>query len=106
MKNEVVPDIATFDLKKKKKKKKVVFQDTTEDSVEKLAEKTENLAGCSIETKDSGDAVEDLNGVCLVAFGLIRWKRREPTIDTGDWRSQIQWLPNSRQGPSFLAFLS
>ncbi|KAL6275483.1 hypothetical protein ACE6H2_019084 [Prunus campanulata] len=61
MKNEVVPDIAPFDPTKKKKKKKVVFQDYTEDSVEKLAEKTENLAVCSIETKDSGDAVEDLN---------------------------------------------
>lgn len=41
--------IAPFDPTKKKKKKKVVIQDINDDSVDKLAEKTENLAGCLIE---------------------------------------------------------
>ncbi|KAK9949291.1 hypothetical protein M0R45_004824 [Rubus argutus] len=37
-------DIAPFDPSKKKKKKKVVIEDLADDSVDKLAEKTENLA--------------------------------------------------------------
>jgi translation initiation factor 2 subunit 2 len=37
--------IAPFDPTKKKKKKKVVIQDPTDDSVDSLAEKTENLTG-------------------------------------------------------------
>ncbi|GAB4827723.1 hypothetical protein Ancab_034609 [Ancistrocladus abbreviatus] len=40
---EEVPEIAPFDPTKKKKKKKVVIQDSPEEQVEKLAEKTENL---------------------------------------------------------------
>ena len=81
VKDEVVADITPFDPTKKKKKKKVVIQDTTDDSVEKLAEKAESLtvsegqestfAGLkkkkkkpvetSILNEESGDAVEDLN---------------------------------------------
>lgn len=34
-----------FDPSKKKKKKKVVIEDAADDSVDKLAEKTESLAG-------------------------------------------------------------
>ncbi|KAK9941004.1 hypothetical protein M0R45_017634 [Rubus argutus] len=41
---EEVPEIATFDRTKKKKKKKVVISESTNNSVDKLAEKTENLA--------------------------------------------------------------
>ncbi|KAF3644798.1 Eukaryotic translation initiation factor 2 subunit beta [Capsicum annuum] len=41
--NELVADIAPFDPTKKKKKKKVVIQDPADDSVDSLAEKTENL---------------------------------------------------------------
>ncbi|PHT46928.1 Eukaryotic translation initiation factor 2 subunit beta [Capsicum baccatum] len=41
--NELVADIAPFDPSKKKKKKKVVIQDPADDSVDSLAEKTENL---------------------------------------------------------------
>jgi translation initiation factor 2 subunit 2 len=37
--------IAPFDPTKKKKKKKVVIQDPADDSVDKLAEKAENLSG-------------------------------------------------------------
>ena len=37
--------IAPFDPTKKKKKKKVVIQDPADDDVDKLAEKTETLAG-------------------------------------------------------------
>lgn len=37
--------IAPFDPTKKKKKKKVVIQDAADDSVDKLAEKTDNLSG-------------------------------------------------------------
>lgn len=37
--------IATFDRTKKKKKKKVVISESKNNSVDKLAEKTENLAG-------------------------------------------------------------
>lgn len=37
--------IAPFDPTKKKKKKKVVIQDSADDSVDSLAEKTENLSG-------------------------------------------------------------
>lgn len=37
--------IAPFDPTKKKKKKKVVIQDPADDSVDSLAEKTENLSG-------------------------------------------------------------
>ncbi|KAK4376143.1 hypothetical protein RND71_006820 [Anisodus tanguticus] len=42
--NELVADIAPFDPTKKKKKKKVVIQDPADDSVDSLAEKTENLS--------------------------------------------------------------
>ncbi|XP_022157509.1 eukaryotic translation initiation factor 2 subunit beta-like isoform X4 [Momordica charantia] len=42
--NEQVADIAPFDPTKKKKKKKVVLQDPADESVDKLAEKTESLA--------------------------------------------------------------
>ncbi|PRQ34840.1 putative translation initiation factor 2, beta subunit [Rosa chinensis] len=42
---EEVPDIVPFDRTKKKKKKKVVIRDSSRDSVDKLADKTENLAG-------------------------------------------------------------
>jgi hypothetical protein len=41
--------IAPFDPSKKKKKKKVVIEDLADDSVDKLAEKTENLAGDLLE---------------------------------------------------------
>ncbi|XP_009798124.1 eukaryotic translation initiation factor 2 subunit beta [Nicotiana tabacum] len=41
---EEVADIAPFDPTKKKKKKKVVIQDPADDSVDSLAEKTENLS--------------------------------------------------------------
>lgn len=41
--------IAPFDPSKKKKKKKVVIEDLVDDSVDKLAEKTENLAGDLLE---------------------------------------------------------
>jgi len=41
---EEVADIAPFDPTKKKKKKKVVIQDPADDSVDKLAEKAENLS--------------------------------------------------------------
>ena len=41
--------IAPFDPTKKKKKKKVVIQDSADDSVDSLAEKTENLSGIWIE---------------------------------------------------------
>lgn len=37
--------LAPFDPTKKKKKKKVVIQDPSDDSVDKLAEKTETLSG-------------------------------------------------------------
>lgn len=37
--------IAPFDPTKKKKKKKVVIQDPADESVDKLAEKTESLSG-------------------------------------------------------------
>ena len=39
------PQLTSFDPTKKKKKKKVVIQDPTDDSVDKLAEKTEALSG-------------------------------------------------------------
>ncbi|KAJ4970027.1 hypothetical protein NE237_003126 [Protea cynaroides] len=39
-----VAELAPFDPTKKKKKKKVVIQDPTDDAVDKLAEKTENLS--------------------------------------------------------------
>ncbi|OVA17312.1 Translation initiation factor IF2/IF5 [Macleaya cordata] len=75
-----VAELAPFDPTKKKKKKKVVVQDPTDDSVEKLTEKTENLsvadgienafAGLKKKKKkpvetdfmndENGDAVEDL----------------------------------------------
>ncbi|KGN64891.1 eukaryotic translation initiation factor 2 subunit beta [Cucumis sativus] len=42
--NDQVADIAPFDPTKKKKKKKVVLQDPTDESVDKLAEKTESLS--------------------------------------------------------------
>ncbi|KAB2620954.1 eukaryotic translation initiation factor 2 subunit beta-like [Pyrus ussuriensis x Pyrus communis] len=77
VKDEVVADIAPFDPTKKKKKKKVVIQDTTDDSVDKLAEKTETLTVSEgqresftglkrrrrshILNEESGDPVEDLN---------------------------------------------
>ncbi|KAK6943286.1 Translation initiation factor IF2/IF5 domain [Dillenia turbinata] len=41
---EEVPDLTPFDPTKKKKKKKPVVQDTMDDSVDKLTEKTENLS--------------------------------------------------------------
>ncbi|KAG9443265.1 hypothetical protein H6P81_014605 [Aristolochia fimbriata] len=41
---EEVADLAPFDPTKKKKKKKVVIQDPADESVDKLAEKTENLS--------------------------------------------------------------
>ncbi|XP_010261335.1 PREDICTED: eukaryotic translation initiation factor 2 subunit beta isoform X1 [Nelumbo nucifera] len=41
---EDVPELAPFDPTKKKKKKKVVIQDPADESVDKLAEKTENLS--------------------------------------------------------------
>ncbi|XP_021910039.1 eukaryotic translation initiation factor 2 subunit beta [Carica papaya] len=41
---EEVSELAPFDPAKKKKKKKVVIQDPADDSVEKLAEKTETLS--------------------------------------------------------------
>ncbi|XP_056696123.1 uncharacterized protein [Spinacia oleracea] len=41
---EEIPDIVPFDPTKKKKKKKVVIQDPADESVDKLAEKTENLS--------------------------------------------------------------
>ncbi|KAJ7941889.1 eukaryotic translation initiation factor 2 subunit beta-like [Quillaja saponaria] len=41
---EEVADIAPFDPTKKKKKKKVVIQDLADESVDKLADKTENLS--------------------------------------------------------------
>lgn len=41
--------IAPFDPTKKKKKKKVIIQDPADDSVENLAEQTENLSGIYIE---------------------------------------------------------
>ncbi len=44
--------IAPFDPTKKKKKKKVVIQDPTDDSVDSLAEKTENLTGIRNEWLD------------------------------------------------------
>ncbi|KAJ4702512.1 eukaryotic translation initiation factor 2 subunit beta-like [Melia azedarach] len=76
-----VAELAPFDPTKKKKKKKVTIQDTEDDSVDKLAEKTENLsvseglestfAGLkkkkkkpvetSILNEDTGDAGEDLD---------------------------------------------
>ncbi|XP_022997728.1 eukaryotic translation initiation factor 2 subunit beta-like [Cucurbita maxima] len=42
--NDQVADIAPFDPTKKKKKKKVVIQDPADESVDKLAEKTESLS--------------------------------------------------------------
>ncbi|KAG6583311.1 hypothetical protein SDJN03_19243, partial [Cucurbita argyrosperma subsp. sororia] len=42
--NDQVADIAPFDPTKKKKKKKVVLQDLADESVDKLAEKTESLS--------------------------------------------------------------
>ncbi|GAB2265174.1 hypothetical protein Dimus_000239 [Dionaea muscipula] len=41
---EEIPEIATFDPTKKKKKKKVVIQEPSDEPVEKLVEKTENLS--------------------------------------------------------------
>lgn len=41
---EEVPELAPFDRTKKKKKKKAVTQDTAEESVENLTEKTESLS--------------------------------------------------------------
>ncbi|KAJ4832491.1 hypothetical protein Tsubulata_000039 [Turnera subulata] len=41
---EEVPEIAPFDPTKKKKKKKVVIQETEDDSVDKVPEKTESLS--------------------------------------------------------------
>ncbi|CAI0376981.1 unnamed protein product [Linum tenue] len=41
---EEVPELAPFDPTKKKKKKKVVIQDIADDSMDKLAEKTESLS--------------------------------------------------------------
>jgi translation initiation factor 2 subunit 2 len=41
--------IAPFDPTKKKKKKKPTVVDLDDDSVDKLAEKTENLSGIEIE---------------------------------------------------------
>ncbi|KAF8397055.1 hypothetical protein HHK36_018693 [Tetracentron sinense] len=78
---EDVADLAPFDPTKKKKKKKVVIQDPVDDSVDKLAEKTESLsvadglentfAGLKKKKKkpvetdilndESGDAGEDLD---------------------------------------------
>ncbi|KAL6204263.1 hypothetical protein ACLB2K_021531 [Fragaria x ananassa] len=50
---EELPDIVPFDRTKKKKKKKVVVRDSSSDSVDKLAEKTENLAGNLISDEES-----------------------------------------------------
>lgn len=41
----VTLQLAPFDPTKKKKKKKVVIQDSADDSVDKLTEKTESLSG-------------------------------------------------------------
>lgn len=44
----ILLQLAPFDPTKKKKKKKVVAQDPTDETVDKLAEKTENLSGIII----------------------------------------------------------
>nr|AFK42579.1 unknown [Lotus japonicus] len=79
---EEVPEIVPFDPTKKKKKKKITIVDPADDSVDKLAEKTENLSvsegvestftGLKKKKKkpvemsalndESVDAVEDLDG--------------------------------------------
>ncbi|XP_028751783.1 eukaryotic translation initiation factor 2 subunit beta [Neltuma alba] len=77
---EEVPEIAPFDPTKKKKKKKITIIDPADDSVDSLAEKTENLSVSEgvettfsglkkkkkkpVETSnftDEGDAAEDLD---------------------------------------------
>ncbi|KAL5991349.1 hypothetical protein ACLOJK_012256 [Asimina triloba] len=83
--------LAPFDPTKKKKKKKVVIQDTASDSVDKLAEKTENLsvaeglessfAGMKkkkkkpVETdfmnEENGEGGEDLDGEDEEGDGII-----------------------------------
>ncbi|CAL0334757.1 unnamed protein product [Lupinus luteus] len=80
---EEVPEVVPFDPTKKKKKKKITIVDPADDSVDKLAEKTENLsvtegaestfAGLKKKKKkqveisnlndESGDATEDLDAL-------------------------------------------
>ncbi|KAB2059863.1 hypothetical protein ERO13_A11G308200v2 [Gossypium hirsutum] len=75
-----VPEITSFDPSKKKKKKKVVIQDPADESVDKLAEKTEALSvsegldfsnlkkkkkkpvEANTFTDESGDAGDDFDG--------------------------------------------
>ncbi|KAK8712117.1 hypothetical protein V6N13_147367 [Hibiscus sabdariffa] len=77
---EEIPELTSFDPTKKKKKKKVVIQDAADDSVDKIAEKTESLSvseGLDFSTlkkkkkkqvetstfeEEGGDAVDDLDG--------------------------------------------
>ncbi|XP_050370352.1 eukaryotic translation initiation factor 2 subunit beta-like isoform X2 [Argentina anserina] len=65
---EDVPDIVPFDRTKKKKKKKVIVRDSSSDSVDKLAEKTENLAGSLSAVSDGQES----------AFSGLKKKKKKP----------------------------
>ncbi|KAK6943350.1 Translation initiation factor IF2/IF5 domain, partial [Dillenia turbinata] len=79
---EEIPDLAPFDPTKKKKKKKPVVQEPTDDSMDKLTEKTENLSGqafaCNMH--DCGDTFY----FCVVsegvenAFAGLKKKKKKP----------------------------